>query len=144
MLDYEPEWHAHQGEEHLQPSNDQPTPEEMALAKRLFEARTAHGLTQEEVAAQVGLSRVSISNIEHAWRKVYANELARFARLFNTTPGALLGHENETLEMSKEEALVRQIIAETRLLCPEDQWQVVRFAKFLLHAGRAPALKEVG
>lgn len=52
------------------------------LARRLKDAREASGLTQEEVAGEVGLPRGAVVQIEAGKRAVNSLELYRFARLY--------------------------------------------------------------
>lgn len=52
------------------------------LGRRLKNAREAAGLSQEHVAAELGLPRPAISLIETGSRKVDALELARLAKLY--------------------------------------------------------------
>lgn len=59
-----------------------PSPEKSRIANRVRELRSAAGLTQEELGAKVGVTRVTINCLE---REVYAPsiELAlRLARFF--------------------------------------------------------------
>ena len=53
------------------------------LASRLKAARTATGLTQEAVAAALGLPRTAIVQIESGNRAVSTLELAKLAALYN-------------------------------------------------------------
>lgn len=52
------------------------------IAMRLQSARESSGLTQEFVATKMDLKRPSISEIESGNRKVSAEELVKFANLY--------------------------------------------------------------
>ena len=64
---------------------DQIREDETVLAARLREAREYLGLSQEEVARHLDLSRASISAIEAGKRRVQSLELRDLARLYRTT-----------------------------------------------------------
>jgi Zn-dependent peptidase ImmA (M78 family)/transcriptional regulator with XRE-family HTH domain len=57
-------------------------PTSQELAQRLRDARDASGLTQEEVARQLDLSRSSVAQIELGHRAVSGLELDRLSRLY--------------------------------------------------------------
>lgn len=57
---------------------DQPT---IDIATRLKEARLSAGLTQDELADQLGIPRPSLTNMEQGKRKIEINELLRLARI---------------------------------------------------------------
>jgi len=61
------------------------SPEE--LGRRLREARERVGLTQEEVARQLGIPRTAVALFEAGKRKVSGLELARLAFLYGRAPG---------------------------------------------------------
>lgn len=66
-----------------------------ALAERLRTAREACGLTQEAVAAQLGVSRPTLAQIEAGNRKVTGLELVRLARLYGRDIADLVADEFE-------------------------------------------------
>lgn len=63
------------------------------LSSRIREMRKELGLSQREVAEHMDLKRSTISQIENGDRKVSAEELVGFAKLFNVSPNNLLGLE---------------------------------------------------
>ena len=66
---------------------------EQELAVRLRQAREAAGLTQEDVARKLGLSRSSIAQIELGNRSVSSLELDHLARLYGRSLDELLAEE---------------------------------------------------
>ena len=52
------------------------------LGRRLQEARKARGLTQQDVAKELGLARTTITAIEKGPRSVQPEELLQLARLY--------------------------------------------------------------
>ncbi|MBU2574081.1 MAG: DUF4065 domain-containing protein [Elusimicrobia bacterium] len=61
------------------------------IGKKIRELRENLGLSQEELAAAVGLTRPIISQIESGIRKVSADELPGFSRALNASADQLLG-----------------------------------------------------
>jgi Zn-dependent peptidase ImmA (M78 family)/DNA-binding XRE family transcriptional regulator len=66
---------------------------EQELAVRLRQARDAAGLTQEDAARKLDLSRSAIAQIELGKRSVSSLELDRLARLYGRSLDELLGAE---------------------------------------------------
>lgn len=67
-----------------------------ALSERIREYRTQMHLSQEYVAACLGISRAAVSQIELGNRKVTAEELADFSELFGVSTDTLLHGETST------------------------------------------------
>jgi transcriptional regulator with XRE-family HTH domain len=65
------------------------------IAERLKEARTMAGLSQENAAKMLKMQRPSISEIESAKRKVSAEEIIQFAKLYKVTTNWLLSKDDE-------------------------------------------------
>jgi transcriptional regulator with XRE-family HTH domain len=105
------------------------------LGARLRSSREYLGLSQEEVAEHMGLSRPAISNIEAGKRKVSTEELTRFAKLYRRPYEYFLGQEAELPQDETTGALFRA----ARDLSEGDKEQVLRFAEFLRNAGRPPS-----
>ena len=92
------------------------------LGTRLKKAREYLGLTQEDVANLIGVSRVIITNIEAGIRKVSAEELSKFAKIYGWTM-------EELLEGEKEENV--PMFARTfSELSKEDQDEILNLIKF--------------
>lgn len=60
------------------------------VGKRIRRARAHVGLTQAELAEQVGLDRVAMTKIETGERQVKAEELAQIAKVVRSTADDLL------------------------------------------------------
>jgi len=100
---------------------------------RLRQAREYVGLSQEEVATALGLSRPSITNIELGARKVEANELGKLAKLYRRTLEYLLtGIEPAPSGPEQMAFLARAVNG----LSDKDLEEVARFAEFLKQSGR--------
>ena len=73
------------------------TSEREKIAERLKEARTLAGLSQENAAKFLDIKRPTISEIEAGRRKVTAEEIIRFSKLYKVrTSWLLLKEEPET------------------------------------------------
>lgn len=67
------------------------------IAARLREARKLAGLSQGQVALQMKLHRPSISEVEAGNRRVSADELSRFAQIYDVSIGYLTGEIPDTM-----------------------------------------------
>lgn len=104
------------------------------IATRLREAREYIGLSQDEVALALGLSRPAISNIEMGSRKVEAVELNKLARLYGKTMEWL--STGITPQPSAPEQLAFLARAMNGL-SSKDIDEVARFAEFLKHSSKS-------
>ena len=77
-----------------------------ALAERLRSAREASGLTQEEAARQLGVSRPTLAQIEAGKRKVTGLELVRLSSLYSRAITDLLAVD---FEPTAEPVLMRAL-----------------------------------
>ncbi|MGN2253196.1 helix-turn-helix domain-containing protein [Frateuria sp. GZRe12] len=106
----------------------------VAIAQRLRESREYVGLSQDEVASALGLSRPAVTNIENGSRKVEATELHHLARLYRRTVDYLLtGMRTPAAEPAQLAFLARAV----RGLSERDLGEVARFAEFLKHGKRS-------
>lgn len=95
------------------------------LGNKLKEAREYLGLSQEEVAAVLKLSRSAISLFEAGKRRVDAIELQKLSNIYNKSISDLTGQ-------SKEESLIVEHLArEASGLTEKDQQELMEFARFL-------------
>lgn len=72
------------------------------IASRLQAARKQAGLTQGQVATLLGLKRPTVSEIEAGRRKVTAEELADFSRIFGVSVGWLTAQNDLAINPSVE------------------------------------------
>jgi transcriptional regulator with XRE-family HTH domain len=110
----------------------EPTMDEQRLqmAKRLREAREYLGLSQDDAAAALGISRPAITNIESGTRKVEAVELDKLAQLYGRPVQYFLTGDQPAASDARVEFLARAING----LSPKDIDEVSRFAEFLKRA----------
>ena len=64
------------------------------IATRLKDARVLAGLSQAQAAEKLNMQRPAISEIESGKRKVSADELLQFAKLYKVDTSWLLHQEN--------------------------------------------------
>ena len=89
----------------------------VAVAARLREARKLSGLSQGQAAQRMGLHRPSVSEIEAGNRKVSADEISRFAELYDVSVGYLTGETAGTMEL--DDPRLRLAARELQKLPPE-------------------------
>jgi transcriptional regulator with XRE-family HTH domain len=64
------------------------------LAARLKAARTSAGMTQEQAAKSIGVTRTAITKIEDASREVSTLELAGLAKIYGRTIASFFDEAN--------------------------------------------------
>lgn len=93
------------------------------LGTRLKKAREYLGLTQEEVSKLMGVSRCVITNIELGERKVSAEELSKFSKIYGWTM-------EDLLEGEKEKDNVPMFARTFVELSNQDQEEILNLIKF--------------
>lgn len=106
-------------------SPSRPEDDGLLLASRLREARTTLGLTQQDMATALNVTRTAISAIENGDRRVSGLELRRLARLYRRPVAWLLG--------GKDPEIGEELTTATAHLTGHDQDAVLAFARFLAH-----------
>lgn len=104
------------------------------VAARLREAREYLGLSQDDVATALGLSRPAVTNIESGSRKVEAVELDQLARLYGRPVSYFFDGEDSRVQEEKVEFLARKLSG----LSKKDLLEVERFAEFLRSSPKKP------
>lgn len=88
-----------------------------AIAGRLREARRLSGFSQGQVAKRMDMHRPSISEIEAGNRRVSAEELSRFAELYDVSTAFLTGEAPDS--MSLDDPRLQLAARELQKLPPE-------------------------
>lgn len=112
---------------------EEPDEQRVAMAARLRDAREYLGMSQDEVAAALKLSRPAITNIESGSRKVEAIELDQLAQLYGRSVTYFLSGEQADQTSSESVAFFARTLTG---LSEKDLAEVARFAEFL-RAGNA-------
>lgn len=117
-------------------TSDQTEARRMAMATRIREAREYVGLSQEDVARALGLSRPAITNLEAGTRRIEAVELDKLARLYGRSVNFLLtGDEPVTAAATPEK--VAFLARALKGLSERDVAEVARFADYLRRSGES-------
>ena len=104
----------------------------MQLARRLREAREYVGLSQEEVAFALAISRPAVGNIEAGARKVEAIELDKLSALYGRTVDYFLAGE-----VQPDDTRIAFLARATKGLSEQDMDELARFATFLKNAPKS-------
>lgn len=104
------------------------------MAERLRLAREYVGLTQEEVAGALGISRPAVTKIESGDRKVESTELNVLSRLYRRTMEYLLTGKEPAPKGPEQLAFLARAI---KGLSQRDLDEVARFAEFLKNSPKA-------
>lgn len=83
-------------------SNKENISERGQIAERLKEARTLSGLSQESAAKILGIQRPAISEIESGKRKVSAEEIIQFSKIYKVSTSWLLLKEEDELQIDEQ------------------------------------------
>jgi transcriptional regulator with XRE-family HTH domain len=105
----------------------------LRLAERLRDAREYVGLSQDEVAHALGLSRPAVTNIESGNRKVEAMELSKLAKLYRKSAEYLMSGREPMHSAPTQLAFLARAV---HGLSQQDIDEVARFAEFLKHKGQ--------
>lgn len=109
------------------------------MAQRLREAREYVGLSQEDVAQALGVSRPAITNIETGNRRVEAIELDKLATLYRQSVTFLLSGEDAVGAVPTQ---VQFLARAVKGLSPKDMEEVARFATFLKRSSDVKSSKK--
>lgn len=97
------------------------------LGEKLRVAREYIGLSQDEVARQLGIPRTALTNIESGSRKVDAIELQRLSSLYKRSVSYFTDEE----EVSSLPADVTHLARAAAQLSIKDREELGRFAEYL-------------
>ncbi|MBD2303192.1 helix-turn-helix domain-containing protein [Nostoc sp. FACHB-190] len=106
-----------------------------AIASKLKAAREMAGLSQGQVAKLLGIHRPTITEMEAGRRKVAAEELVEFARIYGVSVSWLAC--SETDEINPKQAYIELAARELSKLGSEDLNRVIDLLKALQQPGDA-------
>jgi transcriptional regulator with XRE-family HTH domain len=115
-------------------STDDAAVQRAEMASRLRGAREYLGLSQEEVASALKVSRPAVTNIEAGTRKVEAIELEQLANLYGRPVTFFLTGEES---VGRSDTAVAFAARALQGLSPRDLDEVARFADYLRATGRS-------
>mgnify|MGYP000560104165 CR=1 FL=1 len=82
------------------------------IAAEIQKSRIDHGLQQKELADLVGVTRTSISNIEHGKQALSLRLFCKIADALNENPGELL---NRILESKPEPSVSKEDVRDANM-----------------------------
>lgn len=83
-------------------------PEESLMARRIRECREEAGLTQEELASQLGMQRAAINKYEKGYvENMKRATIQKMAKIFGVSPAWLMGFDEEEINESNEDNIPR-------------------------------------
>lgn len=101
------------------------------LGQRIRTLRDSFNLSQEDVSKKLGISRVSLSQIENGDRKLTAEEITKVSKMFNIATDVLLDLKKEIeVKLEKKETVAREK-TEMRISIP--QKNLNKFKEVLLY-----------
>lgn len=103
-----------------------------SIAERIKLLRKELGLTQEEVAEQLGVSRATVSQMESGERKITAEELYKLANIFNVTADEILDNE-KSIEVVLEKSKVQSNKKRNSIRISVPQKNIKKFKEVLLY-----------
>lgn len=107
----------------------------MTLGEKIYKLREAHGLSQEELAERMDVSRQTVSNWENDKAILDAEKLKRLCALFSVSMDAFFDGENSELQaMETENGEPKR----------RGKWLVVFLATIFLFSAAAIVLAIIG
>ncbi len=113
-------------------TGDSEESDRVLLGRRLREAREYVGLSQEEVAFALSVSRPAVGYIESGTRKVEAFELSKLSWLYGRTVDYLL-----TGNAATNDTRVAFLARATKGMSQGDMDELARFAAFLKNSPKS-------
>jgi transcriptional regulator with XRE-family HTH domain len=114
------------------------TPEVVAIGSRLRELRKERGLTQAELARQIGIQQSDLSRMEKGEYRVSLDNLFKILAVFDLDLADFFGDQSEKTEL-EQQPLSRQdmkILHLLRELSPEGRSEIQEFLEFKLRKER--------
>jgi len=114
------------------------TPEVAAIGSRLRELRKERGLTQAELARQIGIQQSDLSRMEKGEYRVSLDNLFKILGVFDLDLADFFGDQHEKTE-PEQQPLSREdmkILHALRELSPEGRSEIQEFLEFKLRKER--------
>jgi len=108
----------------------------VALGKRVAELRHAQGLTQQQLAEQLGIDQQTLAHYEGARLRVPASMLPQLAQIFNVPADMLLGQPAAKAKRGPTPKLQQHIEAISRLPKPKQRFVMEMLEAVLAQAHR--------
>ena len=109
----------------------------MTIGEIIKKLRIEAGYTQDELAKLIGYkSRATINKVETGEREATQSMVAKFAKVFNTTPSVIMGWETPSNNAENLSADEQKLIDNYRSLNEEGQQTVCNLVDGLIISGK--------
>ena len=95
--------------------------DETAIGSRIRELRKRQGMTQVELAKELGLNQTAVSDYENGVVRIHAAMLAALAKILRSTPDEILGREKQKKSGKTPDRRFMRRIEKLDRLSPQDQ-----------------------
>ncbi len=102
------------------------------LSGKIKALREELGFSQEALAKELGINRVSVSQIENGERKISAEEIAKLSGIFNITTDVLLNLDKD-IEVVLEKSIEKEPEKKTEIRVSVPQKNIKKFKEVLLY-----------
>lgn len=103
----------------------------MTVGQKIKEARLAHGLTQEKLAAQVGVQKSAIAKWETGRvENIKRSSLKTLAEALSLSPSELIGYDSA--DNNPHDPIMDEVASLLSKATPEQLASIVRYIKFTL------------
>jgi len=102
------------------------------LGAKIRNLRDQKGLSQEKLAGLLGISRISLSQIENGDRKISAEEISDLSKIFNVSTDELLDSKQD-IKVILEKAKSEKLKPETAIRISVPQQKLDKFKEVLLY-----------
>ena len=113
------------------------------LANRLYEYRKQSGLSQEELAEKLGISRQSVSKWERAESCPDTDNLIELSKIYNVTMDELLNTSKDIVTSTKEEVVKEKVVEKNyRLIIEYDSFEDDNDNEIILNENEVEVVRE--
>lgn len=113
------------------------------LANRLYEYRKQSGLSQEELAEKLGISRQSVSKWERAESCPDTDNLIELSKIYNVTMDELLNTSKDIVTSTKEEVVKEEVVEKNyRLIIDYDSFEDDNDNEIILNENEVEVVRE--
>lgn len=102
------------------------------MPNRILELRRAAGLSQEELAFRIGVSKMQISGMERGKRELSLSMMRKLADALDCSPADILSAEDNPMRLAQDE---RQLLARYRSADVDQQRNIERVTEALVPFG---------
>ncbi len=116
--------------------------DEKTIAARLRDIRRRRGLTQAEVAKQLGIDQTLVSNYERGAARLHGALVAGFAKTLRVSADEILGLKDSAPKNGAANGRLLRRLLRIEELSPSDRKAVLKFLDALLERRRRPSPRD--